>query len=359
VKKIVFGALFALAILAIAIALRGVGNDGTSSAAARSGSAATNGASKKTSTEAVLSIAPSVRPALASVVKNGVTPLMREYYDSKNDQAIYKRLMAKETRTAEEEYVLGAILDRCADVTDRKENEKRSRNWKLGGDDARARFVASLSPRAPNRDQRIKAFDAINFDECEGMDAVKTTRRNILDLFEQSAAKGDPKAQIAAIRLSLDEQRRDAKGEADYTVTTKMTDAQIATWKGVFGSGDPRAIVDAVELLSFNSSMHLRGPDEAPIDFFALWNASRLVACDLGSNCGPDNRNLLQACAMQGQCDAADMRDYILFYGSTPSMSQLAIQYQARLTDVIQRGDWSYFTVVPGPAPGLAAFQRP
>ena len=65
-----------------------------------------------------------------------------------------------------------------------------------------------------------------------------------------------------------------------------------------------------------------------------------------------------EACALEGTCDAADVRDYILFYGLTPATSQLAIQYQARLMDVIRAGDWSYFTIVRGPGPNIAPFVR-
>lgn len=357
--RIVAGVVAAAGIAAIVAFLGPASWNGQTSASSKSPAVSSSGAAK-TSSEAVLAIAPSARPAAQGKASpSAITPLMREFVDSRNDQAIYKRLMAQATWTAEEEYVLARILDRCADVTDRKDASRGKSRISLGGDKSRERFVASLSPRAPNRDRRITAFDSINFDECAGMEAVKTTESDIRAMYERSASRGDPKSQVEVLRLQLDDQRRDLKGDVDYARPALMSDTQLATWKGAFASADPRAIIAAVELLGPNSfSFHLRGPDEAPIDYYALLMASQLAACDLGRECGPASRYLQQGCALEGYCDAADVRDFILFYGLTPSSSQLAIQYQARLMDVIQRGDWSYFTVVRGPSPSMAPFQR-
>jgi hypothetical protein len=356
--RLIAGFVIALSVAAVVVLLRPAVM-GAASPTGTSTASNAPAAQGKTSTEAVLAIAPSARAVSpAKTVSNAMTPLMREFVDSKNDKAIYQRLMTQPTWTAEEEYVLAKILDRCADVTDRKESMKRKPEWSLGGADARARFAASLSSRAPNRDKRIAAFDAINFDECAGMEGVKTTEKEIGALYDESAARGDPKSRIESMRRAFDDQRRDAKGDIDWTKPVSISEAQLAAWKDVFSSADARAIMDAIQLFTFNSSIHLRGPDEAPIDWGALSNASILAACDLGRYCGPDARYLQQACAMEGQCDAADVRDYILFYGSTPSSSQLAVEYQARLMDVIRRGDWSYFTIVRGPPPILAPYQR-
>jgi len=130
--------------------------------------------------------------------------------------------------------------------------------------------------------------------------------------------------------------------------------------KGIVASGDPRALIDVVSLMTFgNASFHLRDPGEAPIDPQLLSSASRLVACELGYPCGPDSPDLASACAFNDFCDAADYRDYVLFYELSPGAAQRTIQYQAQLMRVVRDGDWSYFTFQRGPGPDTAAYVRP
>ena len=62
---------------------------------------------------------------------------------------------------------------------------------------------------------------------------------------------------------------------------------------------------------------------------------------------------LRQACAMQGRCDVANLRDYMLFYNSSPASSQLVDQYADAIRRA-RRGDWSYFSFFPGPTPSTA-----
>jgi hypothetical protein len=253
---------------------------------------------------------------------------------------------------------MGAILERCGKIAGRKDafNGKR---WHLGGDDARARFANSLSPKVANRERRLAAFDAINYDECAGFEGLETAERDLRALYGRGAAAGDPKARIALLRLELQGQRRDAKGEIDWSKPMSISDSQLEAWKQVVASGDPRALIDAMQLLGSNlANLHLRGPDEAPVDMVSIYLASMLAACDLGRACGPDSRSLQQVCALEGHCDAVDYRDYLLFYGSSPGTAQRVIEYRARLLDVVRRNDWSYFTFARGPNPALAAFQR-
>jgi hypothetical protein len=68
-------------------------------------------------------------------------------------------------------------------------------------------------------------------------------------------------------------------------------------------------------------------------------------------------RYLLQGCALNGECDAADYRDYVFFYSAAPGSAQRIEEYRSHLLAAIDRGDWSFFTFAPGPAPGLAGFQ--
>jgi hypothetical protein len=312
----------------------------------------------KSSSEAVLAIAAGVRrTAVPSQTQSRMTLLMTEFVNAHDDKAIYERLKKLANPSAEELYVMAAILERCADVTDRK--WRTSQRWHLGGDDAKKRFEASLSPKVPDRDKRIKAFEAINYDECAGFDGVKVTEKEVRAIHERAAAAGDPKSRAAVLRYQFDDQRRDAKGEVDWSKPAEISDAQIREWKDIVQSGDPRAVMDAISVIwGVGTSAHLRDPREQPIDMGSINLAGMLVACDLGRDCGPDSRYLLQGCAMDGHCDASDLRDYLFFYNAAPGSSQRVDEYRARLLDVINRGDWSFFTFTRGPMPAMAGYDR-
>ena len=66
---------------------------------------------------------------------------------------------------------------------------------------------------------------------------------------------------------------------------------------------------------------------------------------------GADTPRMLQACALQGHCDASNYPDYLMQYASTPHDSTLVWQYQALLRNAIETGDWSQLTVVRGLPP--------
>jgi len=235
---------------------------------------------------------------------------------------------------------------------------KRNQRWHLGGKESRARFEQSLSSKLPNRQQRLAAFEKINYDECAGLESMQVNEGTIRAMHERAAELGDPKSRAAVLKYQLEDQRRDAKGETDWSRPVNISDRQIEQWKDILQSGDPRAVVDAVQALGgFLSNRHLRDPNEVPIDFYALYLASTLVSCDLGRDCGPNTRYLLHGCALEGACDASDYRDYVFFYSAAPGSSQRIDEYRSHLLNAIDRGDWSFFTFAPGPAPSLAGFQ--
>jgi len=313
------------------------------------------------SSEAVLSIEPGKRGApRVLAVRNPPSALMREYTEAHDHKKLYERLKVLPKRSGEESYLLATILEKCAKVEGKEKEREQRGKWTLGSADARNRFAESLSPKAPDRDKRLAAFDAVNFNDCAGLEDVATNEKAIRALFDEAAAAGDPKGRLQQLQRQLQDQQRNAKGEVEFMKPVDISDAQIDTWKQVMASGDPRAVVDAVSMLfSLSTSVHLRGLDEAPIDFGSLYQAGTLAACSLGRDCGPNMQYLQRACAFQGQCDVADYRDYLFFYGAAPGTSQRTAQYEQQLLHAIQQGDWSSFTFHRGPTPGLAAFQRP
>ena len=311
--------------------------------------------SSKNSSDIVLSIVPGAKREAAVVpVLGKVSPLISEIRTARDYKPIFDRLRALGTPTAEERYVLATMLARCAKVTDRKEQPSP---YKVDTE-SKERFAASLSPKAPNRDKRLAAFDLAMRDNCAGFEGIAATEQEIRELIKRAAAEGDPKAQASELTREVDDARRNEKGEVDYMKIAAISDDQIERFKRIVGSGDARALVDVIQVFGWNANVHLRGPDDAPIDSMTLYYAATLAACDLGYPCGPDSPIVAGGCAFQGQCDSADYRDYVLFYQLPPGNAQLVTQYQQQLLRVIRDGDWSYFTFQRGPSPNAVIFRR-
>ena len=350
-KAAILGLALAAALLVAVMIMRGgTAERGSNASAPPQGNVTVT---RRHAPDVVLSIRPDVRtatPTGATPGRTAFTPLMHELAKRREYKTMYEKLKASASRTAEENYVLAQILENCAHVTDRR--PPRKSGWRLGGEEARVRFIASLGDKDPGRDKRLAAFDRINVDPCAGFEEVQSTEKEINGLLAQAAAS-DPKAKAALLLRELEGPSRDGLHPA-------ISDAQLATIREVLSSGDPRALVDIVGVFA----LHLRdfsvrtGADEAPLEYWAMHGAATLAACDLGYPCGPDSRFLLEACALQGQCDAANYRDYWFYYYSSPSTSQRASQYHDQLMRGIREGDWSFFTFHRKPPPGYAPFER-
>jgi hypothetical protein len=330
--------------------------------AARTASASnTLSTNRSLSTDAVLSIVPGAKRSLsAAPTPPALSPAMREYVKAREYKPVYDRLRNAATRTAEEDYILAEILERCAKVTDRKDDWGGNK-WKLGGPEARARFLASLPEKDPARAKRLAAFDDINYDRCAGIADVSVTEKEIRDLLASASATGDPKARARLVERELADMRKgpDGKTTWDPARTPTISDAQIETLKQAAQSRDPYAIVLAMTTLNgWLGNLSLRtGEDQMPVEGSALYSASTLVACEYGMPCGPDSPRMLEACAMQGRCGASDYRDYLFYYGITPNTAQMVGDYQLGLARAVRDGDWSYFTFHPGPSPFIAPYQ--
>jgi hypothetical protein len=104
-------------------------------------------------------------------------------------------------------------------------------------------------------------------------------------------------------------------------------------------------------------NMSLRDADDRPVDFGAFFRAAVLASCDYGLPCGPDSDWVMNGCAFTGNCAANNLRDYMMFYNSSPSSSQITATYEAALRNATRDGNWSFFHFYPGASPATAAFQ--
>lgn len=289
------------------------------------------------------------RPAAAGFA---ISPVAQELRDAKSLKPLHDRLAAAASRTPEEAYVLAEILNRCARVTDRARDTRRTPDEKAR---AREQFLATISEKDSNRAARIAAYDAAYVDRCAGIEAV-TTEAAIRELLRQAADAGDAKARARLVEKEVWTQLAMNEDAAPRRMANRpaITDAQLAALRQAVESHDVGAFMIAGRVFSSTlADLTVRaGPDERSVEGRLLQDAWLLAACELGTSCGRESGRLLYACAMNGECGAADVREYLFFYAHSPQQSQQVNEYAAALVRAARSGDWSYFTLHRGAPPG-------
>jgi hypothetical protein len=193
---------------------------------------------------------------------------------------------------------------------------------------------------------------------CEDLPKLKSTRTEIDELFKQGAAAGDTKARVALVLEDLRAQRRDHSGPNGSPNQPALSDDQMAVMRQALASSDPTTAMQAVDTMAMAfSNVSLRDPDGKPADIGALRNAAQLIACESGYPCGPDSLEIARACSFMGQCDAVSLRDFLLYYHSSPHDSQALVRYESALREAERTGDTSFLVFYPAPPPAFAAFQ--
>ena len=269
--------------------------------------------------------------------------LFNEYLRAKSYRALYDRLATSaEGQTAEGRLVLYEILRQCATIT-----EGRRPGFKPNPP-KRDEFVNGIPATDPQREQRIAAFDQYATDTCAGFEGVTMRQADLMKMLNDAAAAGDPRARALAIEQELWQARR---GGRDGGVT--LSDEQIASLRQIAGTRDPEAIRVAGRVLgnSWQDYQVRIGPDQMPIEQRAFVNAWLVLSCEFGAPCGTDTPRMLQACAMQGHCNAQSYPEHLYYYGSTPHDSTLLTQYREVLRQAIETGNWSQVSVVRGVPP--------
>ena len=346
-------ALFALVAGAVAIAVwLSWGSGSASEVATRSAlSSGAGNANGSLSPDAVLSITPGGKPARITgpADKPRMSAALAEYLQAKTLRPIYDRLSASANRTAEETYILAAIVERCATITDRK---------RIGPprnpEEERKRFLATLSDKDPDAAKRIDAYDRASKSSCEGFDGVEATQADVRKLLEQASA--DPKAQARLVEkdvyATMPKTEGPIYGPDGKSRLPSLTDAQLADLQRAAQSGDPVAIATVGRVLgsTMNDFVVRAGKNDQAVDPRVWSDAWRLAACDSGANCGAGSGWVLYPCAMQGNCGAQDYREYLFFYEHSPQQSQRLQEYETQLLQAMRTGDWSYFNFHRGPS---------
>ena len=288
--------------------------------------------------------APRRASAPAAPVRAVPRTLFGDYLKARQYREIYDRLQdSAEGKSPEGRLVLYEILRQCATIT-----EGRRYTGVRPTIPKRDDFVAGLSPNDPLREKRIAAFDDFIVNRCAGLENVSITQGDLNKLLQEAASAGDPRARAISIEQELWQARRQS---GDNRAT--LSDAQIEGLKQALATRDPEAIRVAGRVLatSWNDYALRIGPNQLPVEPRPFMNAWLVLACEYGAPCGADTPRMLQACALQGHCDASSYPDYLMQYASTPHDSTLVSQYRGLLRQALETGDWSQVTVVRGLPP--------
>ena len=310
-------------------------------------------AERRHAPEVVLAISPRAAPPrlphAAPAEKPRLSAAMQEFHSTQPYRALFDRLRASTARTPEEDYLLAELLERCG----KRPNRQRPARPR---EEERAQFVASISEKDPHRDKRIAAWDEMQKPRCAGIE-VETSDAEIRALMEKAASAGEPKARARLVEQDVWAPFRTPGGGLSMGErrNPSISDAQLDTLRQAVQSGDPDALLTAGRLFSSTmADLAVRaGPEGRPVDPRPFHDAWTLAACDLGLRCGADHRDLLHGCAMQANCDAADVRQHMFYYRHSPQESQRLYEYYNQIMRAARSSDWSYFTFHRGaPAAG-------
>ena len=326
----------------------------TTSAATASTSTAKLGASSVLNIDPKVSSAPRAQPVAP---KTPFSADMQLFRDKKDWPLIYQR--AKNgPQTGEALYLQAELLENCAKrLPDDPKKVEDSREIK------REKFVQTLSGKKDQKAARIAAYDALNVDNCGELRSIEYSKDEITRLAKAAAEAGDPRAR--AWRLNADilkasyddfNARNNAKPDPTGKMPQRMdgmsmSDEQWASSRELLAKGDPSVMLELRDILSstlLDASIRV-GPDKEPIENRAFHSAWALAACDMGSDCGPSNQQLLSNCAYRNRCGSTSLQDQTYFFEASPHEAQLVERYRQTILEAIRTGDFTNFNLVRGP----------
>ena len=249
--------------------------------------------------------------------------------------------------SGDERYHLAKALEECLFTTNINED--------LAAYSAKQKrqFLASLPAGDRNNEKRIAAYEAVdNTQRCLGFQNAKLSQKEIDALYAAAAQQGDPRAQARLITAELTKNI----GKAGETTQTKSGD-EMSMLIGLLESRDPEAMMYVGQFLAQNAvSQNLRvGLNGEIPEPSAFLGGFTLVACDVGQDCtNNSHRDLLQACAYGGYCDAQSFEQLYQNFLASPWAYSQAMRYRALIHDAIDQRNWSLIGLTPKVAANTA-----
>lgn len=279
---------------------------------------------------------PMQRPASARA-----SAIATEFKGSRDLKAFADALYArKDALTADERFHLAKALEECQFVTSITED--------LAAYSAKQRrqFLSNLPAGDPLNEKRIAAYEAVdNTQRCLGFQNAKFSAKDIEALYRAAAQQGDARAQARLITAELS---KGVSRPADGTTQGRVGD-DFAMLTQLLDSRDPEALLYVGQFLAQNAvSQNLRvGPNGEVPEPSAFLGGFSLVACDIGQDCSGAHRDLQQACAYGGYCNAQSFEELYQNFLASPWAYSQAMRYRLLIRAAIDQRNYSLIGLTP------------
>lgn len=229
-------------------------------------------------------------------------------------------------------------------------------------------------PRLLQRKAAVTKLQAMDLRKaCSGYRARPPSQADILENWKRGAAQGDARSAAMLSDLKLREKQVPIGNIQGAPLPPNLQGMQLTSppdpsaehirlLQAALATGDPSALISLGPTLmqTYENGRFYFGQERETITRDlreALWP---MLACDFGSNCGPDNSTLLRACARNGQCDIPDLETYYRSYVLSPAEIAQYDRLKPQLLDAIRTGNWSAIQFVsPRPTGGAPNYIQP
>jgi hypothetical protein len=288
--------------------------------------------------------APRTLPVFTSSARassSRVSPVALEFRTTRDLKAFADGLSQRgDQLSGDERYFLAKALEECQFVTSITED--------LAGYSAKQRrqFLSSLPTGDPLNEKRIAAYEAVdNTQRCLGFRDARVSAHDIDTMYRSAASQGDARAQarIMTAELSKNVGKTAENGSTprpgdDFSMLTQLLDSK-----------DPEALLIVGQFLAQNAvSQQLRvGPNGEVPEPSAFLGGFSLVACDLGQDCNNINRDLQQACAYGGYCNAQSFEELYQNFLASPWAYSQAMRYRILIRQAIDNHNYQLIGLTP------------
>jgi hypothetical protein len=281
--------------------------------------------------------------------------------------------------------IKATILEACVKIPDefgfgsQEENERweavskitiEKAKQKTIGRDKRKEFIDSLPIQHRDYQARIAAYDRLNptqkktepaANPCESLSSTKMTRDEREAAWRAAENAGDPVAQVRSLQCSMtenyvltvnekDPNRLAALMEENRERKVMSPDKQERL-RTLLKAATNDTLPSLLEMLasSFpNGYFTLEGEAVLGSQPPVSKRMTSMISCEMTRNCEKVRaRQLDEACAYRGQCDAGNIDDYLRFYVLSPMQAQELESQRAVLTKIIETRDISGIKFVP------------
>jgi hypothetical protein len=272
-----------------------------------------------------------------------VSAIAAEFRSTRDLRAFADGLGARAgTLSGDERYFLAKALEECQFAT--------SVNEDLAAYSAKQKkqFLASLPAGDPNNEKRIAAYEAVdNTARCLGFQGSKISARDIDTLYRAAAQQGDPRAQARIITAELSKNL--GKSQSDNSAPTPAQMDDFNRLIGLLESRDPEALLYVGQFLAQNAvAQNLRvGTNGEVPEPSAFLGAFSLVACDVGQDCTSLHRDLQQACAFGGYCNASGFEQLYQDFLASPWAYTNALRYRNLIHTALRDRNYGLIGLTP------------